>query len=279
MSYTVLNQRVFGIQLFQHPTDILRLVSYFYNGVPLVPVTVESIPENPVECLKENNIDKASLPVSIPLSIPLINEKRKILKKNRGLQLPADTLFWSIYIAVYGESEFLRIGSKYSNCEWEEKNNIRKEFMDKPKELQTTNHKVTLGGVKEMLSEYMTGNKTSLLGVIGLSVYYKMPIILIDNMKKTYMPFFPQNTERAACIIYKIYGKSRNNYELYTGEEVYESLCKSYFGLESYLRPLKAISTYSRLELNELADRFGILREKKSKEDVYRELSEYLVWL
>ena len=128
-------------------------------------------------------------------------------------------------------------------------------------------------------SEYMTGNKTSLLGVIGLSVYYKMPIILIDNTKKTYMPFFPQNTERAACIIYKIYGKSRNNYELYTGEEAYESLCQSYFGLESYLRPLKAISTYSRLELNELADRFGILREKKSKEDVYRELSEYLVWL
>ena len=30
------------------------------------------------------------------------------------------------------------------------------------------------------------------------------------------MPFFPKNTERAACIIYKIYGKSRNNYELYT---------------------------------------------------------------
>ena len=126
MSYTVLNQRVFGIQLFQHPTDILRLVSYFYNGVPLVPVTVESIPENQIECLKENNIDKACLPVSIPLSIPLVNEKREIPKKNRGLQLPADTLFWSVYIAVYGESEFLRIGSKYSNCEWEEKNNTQK---------------------------------------------------------------------------------------------------------------------------------------------------------
>jgi hypothetical protein len=265
---------VFGIQLFQDPTDILRLVSYFYSGIPL------SEPETIMkdEIIK-NTLVESLIPKVEPIIESVIKEKCDIPKKNRGLQLPADTLFWNIYIAVYGESEFILIGSKYSNREWEEKNNIRKEFVNNPKELQTTNHKVTLGGVKEMMSEYITGNKTTLLGVIGLSVYYKMPIVLIDDTKKTYMPFFPQNTERPVCIIYKKYGKSRNHYELYRGEETYNKLCHSYFGLESYLRPLKAISTYSRSILNELADRFEISREKKSKEDIYRELSEYLVWL
>jgi hypothetical protein len=274
MSYTILNQRVFGIKLFQDPTDIHRLVSYFYSGIPLC---------EPEKIVKDevilNSLVESLIPKVEPIIEDVIKEKCDIQKKNRGLQLPTDTLFWSIYIAMYGESEFMLIGSKYSNREWEEKNNIRKEFENNPKELQRTNHKVTLGGIKEMMSEYMTGNKTSLLGVIGLSVYYKMPIVLIDETKRTYMSFFPQNTERPVCIIYKRNGKSRNHYELYRGGETYNTLCHSYFGLESYLRPLKAISTYSRSILNELADRFKISREKKSKEDIYRELSEYLVWL
>jgi hypothetical protein len=278
MSYTFLNQRVFGIRIFEDPTDILQLAPYFFSGIALpMDEKVEYLPLIYKE--EANNI------------LHIINEPKKELskechkeliecveksKKTCKLRLPSDTLFWSIFIAVYGESEFMRIGSKYANREWEEKNNIRQAFMEKSKELQSTNHKVTIAATKEMMSEYMTGNKTSLLGVIGMSVYYKMPIVLVDDKKKTYLSFLPQNTERPTCILYKIYGKSRNHYEIYMGEE--SESYSSFFGLESYLRPLRAISTYTRSEINAIADKFEITRDG-SKEEVYRELSEYLVWI
>ena len=197
------------------------------------------------------------------------------VKKSVKKQLPPDTLFWNIFIAVYGETEFFQIGSKYTNREWEEKTKIRASFMTNSKELQTTNQKVTLGNIKEMMSEYMTSTTTSLLGVVGISVYYKISIILVDQEKKTTLSFLPQNTELNPCILLKINGKgkSRDHYEVAD-----ESVLKDTFGLASYTRPLRAISTYKRAELIGIAEQCQLSLCDKSKDELYRILSEHLVW-
>jgi hypothetical protein len=280
MTCTFLNQFIYGIKLFEHPADLERLSPFFYKGglildESLVKCHVEELKHNPdiaEEC--EKKVD---------------SEKKTVDKGPKIQSLPKDNLFWNVFIFVYGLTEYKLIGSKYMNREWEEKNKIRAAYMNKPKELQTTNQKITLGNAKEMMSEYMTGGKTTLLGLVGLAVYYKVPIFLFDNVKKTYLSFIPQSTEHPACILFKTdnrgyveasdKGYRVGGYELYSGEKSLETLCDESFGLESYQKPLRAISTYKRAELNTIAENHGITFHDKTKDDVYRELSQHLVWL
>jgi hypothetical protein len=299
MTYTILNQYVFGIRLFENPADISELSEFFYRGTPADAVANEP----PVESHK--GIIGASLaatpgasPRDSPKELPKAEAKPTIIpfgpsdksssdkpssdksscekpskRERKPLVTPEDTLFWNVFIAVFGESEFRLIGNKFANREWEEKNRIRQAFVDKPKELQTTNHKITLGNIKEMMSEYMTG-KTTILGVVGLAVYYKIPIVLVDEVKKTHLSFLPQNVEHEACVLYK----TRAGFRLDDCGTTLETIRETTFGLEGYTRPLRAISTYKRGELNSIAEKCGVDFCDKSKDEVYKALSEYLVW-
>jgi hypothetical protein len=245
-------------------TSINKLTPFYYGGVPLGPISIL-----PIECQKDYYLKASPSPSVKDTENPI--EKPKPKPKPKSRWLPPDTLFWSVFIAVHGESEFLQIGTKYANREWEEKNLIRQEIAKNPKMCQTTNHKITLKNVQEMMSEYMTGvNKTSLLGLVGFSVYYKIPIYLVDPVKKTHLSFLPTNTDKEACFLVLREGR----YEV-SSEPV--SLDDS-FGLESYMRPLRAISTYKRPELEAIRQRFAVEVSETSKEAVYRALSEHLVW-
>jgi hypothetical protein len=268
MSYAIINQRLIGIQLFEHPTDVLRLVPYFYkeSTEPIDEPIKEPIDEPKKELIKEA-IDE-------PKKEATNEPKKDVIKKPMKLNLPQDTLFWNIYISVYGLSEYKLIGSKFANVEWTEKNNIRLAFMTTPKALQATNHKVTLGNIQEMMSEYMTGGKTTLLGLIGMAVYYKIPIYLFDFVKKTHLKFIPESVERSPCILTRSFQK----YELYNGTDDLEQLCKNSFCLENYQRPLRALSSYKRAELNAIGEMYGFTISV-SKDQLYKELSEYLVWI
>lgn len=263
MSYTYLNQRMFGIKLFEHPTDLERLSPFFY--------TDQDIGEESIHKPIKESIQKI---IPIPQKIPVPVSAPCVPPKKQSFNLPKDNLFWSIFISVYGSIEYKLIGSKFVNREWDEKNNIRTAFINKPKELQTTNQKVTLGNIKEMMSEYMTGGKTTLLGLVGMSVYYKVPIYLFDKVKKTHLSFIPQLIDRDACILFK----TQKGYELYTGDDTVETLCECSFSLESYQKPLRAISNYKRSELDTLASDHGLTFCDKTKDEVYRALSQHLVW-
>ena len=258
-----IHQRLHGIRLFEHPTDVESLSPYFY-----IPGLIDVPIEKPIA-----DVAVASIAPIAPTTVAPIIEKQKQKQKQKSIKLPPDSLFWNIFVHVYGEGEFFQIGSKFTNREWEEKNMIRSFFSTKPKELQTTNHKITLGNIKEMMSEYMVSTSTTLLGLIGLSVYYKMPIILVDLEKRTHLSFLPMNTDKETLILIKNRGKGKapDHYEV--GDDI-----KDTFGLASYTRPLRAISTYKRSELEEIAEVVKIDSDNKSKDELYRTLSEQLVW-
>ena len=256
MSYTVLNQLLYRVRPINNLSSLIR---FYYGGIPLGPLK---------ECQKDYYLKAPPVALNDEHVETVACEKPKEKKNHK---LPSDSLFWSLFIAIYGETEFFQIGTKYANREWEEKNRIRQEIAKNPKSVQTTNHKITLKNVQEMMSEYMTGgNKTTLLGLIGFSVYYKIPIYLIDPVKQTHLSFLPTNTDKEPCFLVKREGL----YEL-SSEPI--SLDTS-FGLESYTRPLRAISTYKRPELDEIRTRFKVDVSDNSKESLYRAISEHLVW-
>jgi len=275
MSYMVMNKLFYGIRPI---TNTRKLAAFYYGGTPLGPLSSHLF----TDCEKNNSlmvapiIDKSLLVLPPKMGERVAQESNELLIKERvkpkSRWLPPDTLFWSLFIAVHGESEFLQIGSKYANREWEEKNLIRQELAKNPKAVQTTNHKVTLKNVQEMMSEYMTGVcVTSLLGLVGFSVYYKIPIHLVDPKKKTHLSFLPMNTDKEACFLIL----RERRYEL-SSEPI--PLDDS-FGLESYTRPLRAISTYKRPELEAIRERFAVdVSGDLPKDALFRALSEHLVW-
>ena len=272
-----IHQRLHGIRLFEHPNDVEELSSYFYIPDNVFEKPVVAVVEQPV--VIETPMPRLHpFSINIPPSGAERNRSERLLgasNMRKGLKLPPDNLFWNIFIKVYGEAEFFNIGSKFMNREWEEKNMIRSYFNDKQKELQMINHKITIGNIKEMMSEYMVNTNTTLLGLIGLSVYYKMPIILVDLEKRTHLPFIPINTERETLVLIKIKGKGKapDHYEV--GDE---SVIKETFSLFSYTRPLSAISKYNRGELDEIAQLVKIDSHKKTKDELYKMLSQELVW-
>jgi hypothetical protein len=264
-SYTILNQTFYGIRLFDSPDDFDLLKPFFYEYVN---VPCESI-TNPVKiesvslCATALPAPAATLPLSVRPSTKWFDPKQH------------DTLFWCIFTAAFGVSEYILIGTKYANREWEEKQTAIVAFQKSSASLRATNHKITLGKVQEIMSEYMTNQSSiTLLGVVGLSVHYKIQIYLIDSVKKTHLVYTPENYVET-CYIYR-HSTLKNKFRLAL-ETV--SLDDS-FCLESFTRPLRAVSTYKMGELEDLAKRFGLYTSEKLKKDViYRKISEHVFWL
>ena len=289
-SYTALNQKFYGIRLFDTPEDFGLLPPFFYEYVnmPTLPTLSTELKEvkqfaEPIETgwdisasdkevIAEPSIVVDHCSFKTPISEAVMNGGNERVEKSKWFDpKQKDTLFWCIFVAVFGLSEYMLIGTKYANREWEEKQAAILEFQKSSAELRATNHKITLGKVQEIMSEYMTNqSQISFMGVVGLAVYYKIQIYLVDSVKKTHLVYTPENYTQT-CYIYW-HNTFRNKFRLAL-EPV--SLDDS-FCLESYIRPLRAISTYKIGELVHLAERFGILYDAKpKKEELYRKISEY----
>jgi hypothetical protein len=294
-SYTELNKKFFGIKLFDMPEDIGLLPPFFYEyvNVPaetLVNNPIEKLVNNPIEKLVNNPIEKlVNNPIETLVNNPiekLVNNPiEKVVEKvvEKPVEKPNnkwfdpkqnDTLFWCIFTAVFGVSEYILIGTKYANREWQEKQTAILEFQKSSAPLRSTNHKITLGKVQEIISEYMTNQSSiTLLGIVGLSVHYKIQIYLVDGVKKTHLVYTPENYTNT-CYIYR-HDILKNKFRLALEPVILDDS----FCLESFTRPLRAVSSYKTGELLDLAKRFSIEYDgKPKKEDIYRKISEFIVW-
>lgn len=267
-SYSIINEIFFGIKKISSPDDLNRLKLYYYNDSNVEPI-IESVGCNSIAIKLE---EKERI-----VEIPSNTERTYWFEPKQK-----DTLFWCIFAAVYGESEYLMIGSKYANRELEEKSKMISEFKKSSSELRSMNHKMTLGSIQEMMSEYMTNQiETTFLGLIGFSAYYKIKIVLVDDVKKTHINIVPPSYMKT-CILYKnntIKGFAKYRLFMDDIEKRIEDITNNSFCLEGYSKPLRAISSYKRQEIDDIAKRFGLLLDTKAKkEDLYNKIAEYVVW-
>ena len=192
-----------------------------------------------------------------------------------------DSIFWCIFIYVHGYSEYLTIGSRYGNRELEEKQKMITYFKENPKCLKTTNHKITNGNIQEIHSEYLSvQNETTLMGVIGLAVYYNIRILLVDSSKRTYLDYHTNDASKT-CVLFKNQGvRCKTTYCFDMNEtQTCENMERTMLCLEHYTKPLKAISSYKSSELEEIGKKLNIHEEpsmkKMKKQDLYNEIVEY----
>jgi hypothetical protein len=193
-----------------------------------------------------------------------------------------DTIFWCIYIAMYGYNDYLQIDRNYGV----KLNIVKKQISDwigkNSSKMKQTNIKITKAAVQEIMSELLTSIRdTSYLTMMGMLVYHRINMIMISTNGKSMVHFVSNvDVDQPTYVLHKdSFGKYKLQIEPITKEQI-DELKTTIFCLESYLKPLKTVSNYKVDELYAIARQIGIFDESKKykKGDLYDELNDALMW-
>jgi len=236
------------------------------NLVNKIPKKIENT-ENKIQEKIENTENKIQEKIEI--------QENKIKEIKWFCPKHIDTIFWCVFSHIYGFGEYQQIGHAYGNRILEEKMKIVESIKKTPKILKESNIKITTIAIQEVISEFMVDNTTSFNGIIALAIYYKIPIYLINQEKKTFLKYIPNERSDNPCFLYY----NGKNYKISLSEmkppNIDLLIC-----LESHLKPFKPSSNYKMEQLDEIAQKIGYVPEKRMKKmELYEKLSELCSWL
>ena len=172
------------------------------------------------------------------------------------------SLFWSIYVSIYGMNEYTTLAkNKYSTIELRENQKIIDFFKDQPKTLKSSSMKLTNTDVQDILSDLMVGTKNKVSVLPAYSIYYKRNIIVYYKNENVYLEY---TTELDHPFIYLCYDSKRNRFGIQ-----FSFLRETAFRLESDKKALKPISSYKVKDLETIASQLKIETGKHKKPELY----------
>jgi len=200
-----------------------------------------------------------------------------------------DELFWLVFVAVYGETEYYRNKYNYGKVEIQEKQKIAEKIQD-PVFAKKMKWKWTKIQKIEMISDLTNRPQMPVAIFNALAVYYECNFILVDRRKKVYLNYSSMvEGEDAREKTYIIYanastgknGKAKKEYtlDMQPSLDTLQKIQDEMFALEHYERPLKAISNYKKIELDAIATKIGSTSGStggESKNEVYDRLRLHL---
>jgi len=231
------------------------------------------------------------LPVPVSETVPVPLQVNVPVSETVPVPLPIeylspthqDSLFWCIYIAVFGYDDYLQVSRNYGVKELEIKQKVGNWIQKNPSKMKEANIKITKVAIQEILSELLTSVKeTSIMSMVGMIVFFKINIILVDSTGALMLEFkaSKDNESYSTIVLYKdTFGKYKLRADTLTHEQVVE-FKQTKVCLESHLKPLKPLSTYHIDDLKNIARRLGGFDEtyKYKKPELYDELSESMKW-
>jgi len=255
-------------------------INLFHKYFPI------SLKEFENSVIKVPDILEDSVPILINIPVenitvcspPIQNVEKPKSKVNRSILTNMTTapkdLFWQIYIGVYGLSRYIQIKRGYANEEINEKQKIIEYMKNNGNTIKGAfTKKITKVQIQEMMSSIITSKSFQITDLFALSVYYNHRIIItkkIDNGMGVYLDFCPniENLNDNVLVIYKNKGEF-----ILEEKNEYETIISNSILLESYEKSLKAISNYKVSELNELANKVGVVMSVKyTKQELYMEI-------
>ena len=234
-NYTFVNSIFYKNKVLKNPKEVDCLEPFFYDSS--IELNYDIIEPKETKETKETK----------PKETKPKETKPKETKPNEPKETKGNSIFWSIYIDVYGYDSYITIGSRYTNCEIEEKQKIISYLKSNQHLFKTTNNKITKAEIQEIYSEFMSiQSNTTLLGIVGLSLYYKAKILVVNKEKNLYYDIHADNYERTIVLIKNPRIHNKQVYGLGNIEDIdLDSMIK----MESIKKALKAISNYKQSEL------------------------------
>ena len=279
-------------------SDFSIFQPFVFQRKDIIPLTMESFLAEPEPEKKE----------VIPLT-PILPENKKtqpptlsihyIKEKTICATNVQDGLFWSIYLAVYGETEYYRNKYNYGKIETQEKQKIA-DFMRStgaPTLSKMTNYKITRIGCVEIISDLTNTPHMPISALIGTAAFYQRSIYLVDLFKKTCLVFEyrkpdsdleSSQTPETPIVLYQNpnYPMDRNNKIVKKMNEYFvdvdvaiqsiEKIEETYHIIENYAKVLKGISVYKKSDLDAIANRIGMEISTISKTELYHKLLVFL---
>jgi len=211
-----------------------------------------------------------------PVPTPVSEEKEKMTLFS---PTQPDTLFWCIYVAVHGYHDYMEIDRNYGVKELEIKKQIADLLQKDASKIKNTNIKVTKVAIQEVLSDLFTTQKeTNHMCLLAMIAHYNINVILVDPTDRFYLEY-TSNSESTFVLYKDTFGKYGMTLESVPNDWLSEFRTNK-IRLESYLKPLRAASTYKTDELDVLMKRIGGFDETKKykKPELYDLISESIRW-
>lgn len=255
-------------------SDIIEILNE-YMFVKRHILSDASEPSLPIQSIKETILE-----------LPIINQPILETKLPPIIEFFSpthqDSLFWCIYIAIHGFNDYQQVSRNYGVKELEIKQKIGNWIQSNQNKMKHTNIKITKASVQEILSELLTSvRETSFLSMIGMIVFFNINILIVDTTGKKMIEFLSEvGNQWPTYVLHKDnFGKYKLQAEPVSKPEI-EKMKATIYCLESYLKPLKPISSYHVEDLYNIAKKIGIYNENKKykKTDLYQELNENLNW-
>lgn len=211
------------------------------------------------------------------------NVKEDVKKPAFILHSQEHSLFWSLFIAVYGYGVYAREqNNKPWNTRIDERVRIVESLKTTPRRLKDCNHKLTLDQIQALFSSLMTSPHDIIDQLIVYSIYYSRPIVVLyDSIhaKHVFLPSLASVLEEDDVsdtdIIYLLATPSSVNNRMQYAcllDRVSIQGRRNYFLLENIKDGgLRAISSYKVVELQDIADQINlnIPTATRKKEDLY----------
>lgn len=256
---------IFINRAFDTPEKLGVLNKYVYKLTKELPVVIEEyIVPVPAEPLVPANLFQPMF--NAGSSIESVKVPQKSEPPSSYFTDKTDSLFWCLYIASHGHPAYESIGRGYSNVEIAEKQKII-EFVRKTHGIAKT--KVM---AQEIMSDLMTNKRASLMALPAFAAFYKKRIV-ITKQNRFYIDI-PGTEDSDTLYLIK---NDKGNYGIDYSNPTpnLNRLIK----LNSYDKPIAAISTHKIGDLTELAIRIGIdTTVKRNKADLYQAITIKCLW-
>jgi len=188
-----------------------------------------------------------------------------------------DTLFWCLFIANNGITEYETIRQGYSNIEIAEKQKIMTFVKNQPSKLKNTNVKLTNIAIQEIMSDIVTNTTLNIATMVAMSIFYNKRIILTKD-NDFYINICPIDDYSQTIILIKS-GKNDYGIDMDVTDDKIKQIESDRICLSKHDRPLDVITKYTTEQLKKLAVRFGIdTSVKHNKKELYQELTIRSIW-
>ena len=190
-----------------------------------------------------------------------------------------DTLFWCFYIAAYGYDQYLCVMRNYGVKELEIKHEASEYVKSNYKELKESSVKMTKSLAQDMMSDFHTSvTDTNFHNFLALCFMKKINVYILHEEKPSYLKFFYHKDSPT----YLFQQEKYNRYSVQLEAMSLEKLIKietDYYCLDSWIRPIRAISSYKVTDLEDIAYKTNLIDiPNMKKPDLYAYISESLSW-
>lgn len=280
-----LRQQFFPVLSIDNEVSLLPLTRFMLTPTTLPATLTSEVPltDFPLKPLTSVPLTSEVPLPQLPLIVPseLTAPDKQIQNTRSPISSPylmnkcnGDVLFWSVYVGIFGLSNYHSVSHNLQRYEIEYKKKIIQQIQDDGKSFKLLNHKLTNINIQEMMSELSVSKTSTLLSVYAYATAYKQNIYIVYP-NNTYMSILQSQSSATDYVIIYYINRHKCGFEQCTHPNMLTQLMQTHVAIETPENPLKSISNYKLPELVEIAERLHIPHEKMKKQELYSAVREH----